>query len=82
MGACLSSFKADSAFSSFSREMCLSRSFIRSSASSRARESRNEIRYVRTVDVNTLRKTIDGYSSQLRKLDLEIQSLNWTVELL
>ena len=46
------------------------------------RYSRNEIRYVRTVDVNALRKNIDGYSAQLRKIDLEIQALNWTVELL
>lgn len=46
------------------------------------RYSRNEIRYVRTIDVNMLRKSLDGYSAQLRKLDLEIQSLNWTVELL
>lgn len=46
------------------------------------RYSRNEIRYVRTVNVNALRKSIDGYSARLRKLDLEIQSLNWTVDLL
>lgn len=45
------------------------------------RYSRNEIRYVRTVDVNALRQNIDGYSAWLRKLDLEIQSLNWAVDL-
>lgn len=65
-----------------SMRVSLLRDVLKYTTEKEDRYSRNEIRYVRTVDVNTLRKTIDGYSSQLRKLDLEIQSLNWTVELL
>lgn len=65
-----------------SMRVSLLRDVLKYATEKEDRYSRNEIRYVRTVDVNTLRKTIDGYSSQLRKLDLEIQSLNWTVELL
>ena len=46
------------------------------------RYGRNEIKYVRTVDVAELRKEIDGYAKELRELDLKLQSVNWTVELL
>lgn len=46
------------------------------------RYGRNEIRYVRTVDVAELRKETDAYCKQLRELDNLIQSINWTVDLL
>ena len=46
------------------------------------RYGRNEIKYVRTVDVAGLRKEMDNYAKELRELDLKLQSLNWTVELL
>ena len=45
------------------------------------RYGRNEIKYVRTVDVAALRRSTDEYSKQLRELDTQIQSLNWTVDL-
>ena len=45
------------------------------------RYGRNEIKYVRTIDVAQLRKDTDAYSKQLRELDMKIQSLNWAVEL-
>lgn len=45
------------------------------------RYGRNEIRYVRTVDVAALRKKTDTYARQLRELDLQLQSLNWSVDL-
>jgi hypothetical protein len=45
------------------------------------RYGRQEIKYIRTVDVSELRKSVDSYSRQLRELDLEIQSLNWITEL-
>lgn len=45
------------------------------------RYGRNEIKTVRLVDVARLRRDIDDYSRQLRELDTEIQSLNWTVDL-
>ena len=45
------------------------------------RYGRQEIKYVRTIDVAELRREVDTYSRQLRILDLKIQSLNWSVEL-
>ena len=45
------------------------------------RFGKNEIRTIRTVDIRELHKELDKYSKQLRELDLKIQELNWTVEL-
>ena len=45
------------------------------------RYGRLEIKYVCTIDVAELRRKVDTYSRQLRELDLQIQSLNWTTEL-
>ena len=45
------------------------------------RYGRNEIKYVRTINVADLRRSTDDYSKQLRELDTKIQSLNWTVDL-
>ena len=45
------------------------------------RYARNEIKYVRTVNVAELRRTTDNFSKQLRELDTKIQSLNWTTDL-
>ena len=46
------------------------------------RYGRLEIKYVRTVDVGELRKVTDNYSKQLRNLDMKLQSLNWSVDLI
>ena len=46
------------------------------------RYGRNEIKYVRTVDVAQLRRDTDLVSKQLRELDIKIQGLNWTIELI
>lgn len=46
------------------------------------RFGRNEIKYVRTIDIKDFHKQIDTYSKELRLLDLEIQSLNWQTDLL
>ena len=48
---------------------------------SQDRYGRNEIRYVTTIDVPALRKQIDTYSQHLRKLDMEIQTLNFSTDL-
>ena len=45
------------------------------------RYGRNELKYVRTIDIKALRKEADTYAKQYRELDLKIQSLNWTVDL-
>lgn len=46
------------------------------------RYSRSEIKMVTVIDVKALGKQIDDYSAKLRKLDIEIQSLNFQTELL
>lgn len=46
-----------------------------------SRYSRNEIKYIRFLDVAKLRKQIDSLSQELRLLDMRIQSINWTVDL-
>lgn len=45
------------------------------------RYSRSEIKQVITVDVRALNKQVDALSQQLRKLDIEIQQLNFSEEL-
>lgn len=58
------------------------RELIEHVTDSNGRYSRNEIKYVRMIDVAQLRRDTDEYSKQLRELDTRIQELNWTVELL
>ena len=48
----------------------------------RDRYSRSEIKMLTTINVKQLRKQIDDYSVQLRKLDMEIQSMNFQTELI
>lgn len=45
------------------------------------RYSRSEIKMITVVDVKQLSKQIDEYSAALRKLDMEIQTLNFHTEL-
>ena len=60
----------------------LMRELVSHVTGSDARYGRNEIKFVRTIDVAELRRTTDNYSKQLRELDTKIQSLNWTVDLI
>ena len=57
------------------------RSVFDTASSSQDRYSRSEIKMVTVVDVKELSKQIDEYSAQLRKLDIEIQALNFQTEL-
>ena len=45
------------------------------------RYSRNEIKFIRTVDVNELQKQVDSLSRDLRELDSRLQQANWMTEL-
>ena len=45
------------------------------------RYSRNEIKFVRTVDVNALQKQVDNLSKDLRDLDSRLQQANWMTDL-
>jgi hypothetical protein len=51
-------------------------------AQQQARYSRSEIRLVRTFDVAAVRKQVDELARDQRNLDVEIQSANWTVDLI
>jgi hypothetical protein len=57
------------------------REILNHTVETEVRYGRQEIKYVRTIDVAELRREVDAYSRQLRELDLKIQSLNWAVEL-
>ena len=46
------------------------------------RVAHSEIKILSTVDVSALRKQTDSLSAELRALDIRIQGLNWTTELL
>ena len=46
------------------------------------RYGRNEIKYIPTIDIPAFRKEMDAYAKRLRELDLKLQSLNWTVDLI
>ncbi len=58
------------------------REVFNKASSSSERYSRTEIKYVTTIDVKALGKQVDKLSSQLRSLDVEIQSINFTTELM
>ena len=45
------------------------------------RYSRNEIKFVRTIDVNVLQKKVDDLSKGLRELDSKLQQANWMTDL-
>ena len=45
------------------------------------RFSRNEIKFVRTIDVNALQKKVDDLSKELRELDSKLQQANWMTEM-
>ena len=57
------------------------RSTFDRASSQHDRYSRSEIKMITVVDVKQLSKQIDEYSAALRKLDMEIQTLNFQTEL-
>ena len=46
------------------------------------RYSRNEIKFIRTIDVNELQKRVDDMTRDLRELDSRLQQANWMTDLL
>ena len=58
------------------------REVFNQASSSSERYSRSEIKYVTTIDVKAMGKQLDELSSQLRTLDVEIQSINFATELM
>lgn len=45
------------------------------------RYSRNEIRFVRTIDAADIQKKADKMAKEYRELDIKIQQANWATEL-
>lgn len=64
------------------RRLQVMRSFLDAASSKVDRYSNSEIKIVSTVSVAQLQKECDGQSKALRELDEQIQSLNWTTELI
>ena len=58
------------------------RDFVSEANSTPKRAARGEIRILPTVNVAEYRKKVDALSRDLRELDLRIQQLNWTTELM
>ena len=64
------------------KELSILNGFLNSASELAHRASRTEIRITSTVDVSELRKQTNALSAELRALDIRIQALNWTTELL
>lgn len=61
----------------------LSRQGLANSAAMRQnRFTRNEVKFVATVNVADVRQQVDALAKAHRELDAQIQALNWTVDLL
>ncbi len=58
------------------------RDIFNKASESQDRYSRSEIKMVTTIDIKPLGKQIDELSKQLRELDMKIQTLNFTTELM
>lgn len=63
------------------REVGILRNVLKVASAQESRYSRNEIKYVRTIDTAELRKKVDRLSAELRRVDLRIQEANWMFEL-
>jgi hypothetical protein len=55
---------------------------VEATTSQRNRYTRNEIKYVVTVNVPELRREADALARERRDLDARIQAANWTIDLL
>ena len=58
------------------------RDFLDEASRTPVRAARGEIRILPTVNVQEYRKKADALSKELRELDMRIQRLNWTTDLM
>lgn len=58
------------------------RGFLESASATVMRGTKTEIKIVSTVPVAAAQKKVDALSKELRELDVAIQALNWTTELI
>ncbi|MDE6784013.1 MAG: DIP1984 family protein [Ruminococcus sp.] len=64
------------------KKISVLKSFLTNASSLVNRYSNKEIKILSTVDVAELQKKIDAMSKNLRELDMNIQRINWTVDLI
>lgn len=64
------------------KKISILRNFLSNASSLVNRYSNTEIKICSTVDVVKLQKKVDDMSKQLRELDMNIQRINWTVDLI
>lgn len=64
------------------REVDMTRAFVAQAGNLMPREKSTDLRVVATVDVAGVQKRCDRLAHRLRDLDIKIQELNWTSELL
>ena len=64
------------------KRLGIMRAFLDNASAKTDRYSQKEIKILSTVKVSELQKQVDANSRALRELDEQIQSLNWTTELL
>ena len=58
------------------------RDFLNDASATVMRGTKSEVVVRSTVSVPELQKRVDALAKELRELDMRIQSLNWTIELL
>ena len=65
-----------------SLRLSILRNFLQNAAHKVDRYSAKEIRITSTVDIRAEQKKVDQLSKRLRELDVKIQGLNWTTDLI
>lgn len=64
------------------KKISVIKNFLSNASSLVNRYSNTEIKIQSTVDVAKLQKEVDHMSKKLRELDMNIQRINWTVDLI
>lgn len=64
------------------KKISVMRNFLSNAGAVLNRYSNTEIKIYSTVDVVELQKKVDAMSKHLRELDMNIQRINWTVDLI
>lgn len=64
------------------KKISVIKNFLANASSLVNRYSNTEIKIQSTVDVAKLQKEVDHMSKKLRELDMNIQRINWTVDLI
>ena len=64
------------------KKISVMKNFLSTASSLIDRYSNTEIKVHSTVDVAELQKKVDAMSKELRELDMNIQRINWTIDLI